>query len=156
MRTQASFHCRGDAQGLMNAAKVVVHVEQRNHGDVIVQLLAERARQAREAPHVHPHVESLPFHETGRDVRLVRVADDFDALGAQTLRGAVALLSFRIVAINLHQLRVVDLISKRIRNGSQIHPDGRPWSTGFGSTICQLYPEGNPLHTPRPSGLRPN
>ena len=30
MRTQASIHRRGSPQGLMNAPKVVVHVEQRD------------------------------------------------------------------------------------------------------------------------------
>ena len=76
----------------MHARKIVVHVEQRNHCDVIVELLAEGIRQASEAPHVHPHVEVLTFHEAGRDVLLIGVADDFDALGAKTLRGAVAFL----------------------------------------------------------------
>ena len=52
---------------------------------------------------------------------LIWVADDFDTLGAKTLRGAVAFLSFWIVAENLHQLRVVDLIAKRVRNGRQVH-----------------------------------
>ena len=121
MRTQASFHGRGNAKRLMHAAKVVVHVEQRNHRDVIVELLAEGIRQPSEAAHIHSHVEILALHKTGGDVRLIWVADDFDALGAKTLCGAVAFLSLRIVAEDLHQLRVVDLISKRIRNGKQVH-----------------------------------
>jgi hypothetical protein len=36
MRTQTSFHRWSDAQRLVNAAKVVVHVEQRDHRDMIV------------------------------------------------------------------------------------------------------------------------
>jgi hypothetical protein len=98
----------------MHSAKVVVHVEQRDHRDMVVQLFAEGVRQASEAAHVHPHVEILTFHETGRDVFLIRVADNFDALSAKTLCGAVVFLSLGIIAENLHQLRVVDLISKRV------------------------------------------
>lgn len=37
MRTDPRFHRRSDAQGLMNPAKVVVHMEQRNHRNVIVE-----------------------------------------------------------------------------------------------------------------------
>ena len=68
MLTQARFHRRSNAQGLMNTPKVVVHVKQRNHRDVIVQLLAEGIRQASKPAHIHPHVEILPFHIAGRDV----------------------------------------------------------------------------------------
>ena len=121
MRTDSSLHCRSYSQGLVNPCKVVVHMKQSDHRNVVVQLLAECVSQASEASHVHPHVEILPLHKARRDVRLIRVAYDFHALGSQTLRGAVAFLAFRIVAEHLHQLRVVDLISKRVRNGKQVH-----------------------------------
>src|ERR1017187_556284 len=121
MRTDASFHRRGDAQRLMHTREIVAHVKQRNHRDVVVQLFAERIRQASKAPHVHPHVEILALHEAGRDVILIRVADNFHALGSKTLCGAVAFLSLGIVAENLHQLCVIDLISKRVRHGKQVH-----------------------------------
>lgn len=121
MRTDASFHRRSDPQGLMNPAKVVVHVKQSNHGGVVLKLLAEGVRQASESAHVHTHVEILTLHVASRDVLLIRGADHFDALGAKTLRGAVALLSLRIVAEYLDQLRVVDLVTERVRNSRQIH-----------------------------------
>jgi hypothetical protein len=81
--------------------------------NVIVNLLAERIRQARKPAHLHSHVEILALDVAGRDVLFSRVADDFDAFGAQTLRGAVASLPFRIVAVNL--------VSWRSRSGYQTH-----------------------------------
>ena len=121
MLADARFHSWSDSQGLMKPYEVVVHMEQRDHGDVMIQLLAERIRQAREAPHVHPPVEILSFHVRRANVRVIRCADDVDTLGAQTLCRAVALLPFRIVAVDLHQLRVVNSLRERIRNGYQIH-----------------------------------
>ena len=59
MLTDARFHRRSDAQGLVNPHEVVVHMEQRDHGNVIIELLAKGIRQAREASHVHPHVQVL-------------------------------------------------------------------------------------------------
>ena len=94
-----SFHRRSNAQGLVNPCEVIVHVKQRNHGDVVVQLLTEGVRQASEPAHVHPHIKILPLHITGADVFVVRRTDDVYALGAQTLRRAVALLPFGIVAV---------------------------------------------------------
>ena len=105
----------------MHAGEVVVHVEQRNHGDVVVKLLTEGVRQASEPAHVHSHIEILPFHEASRDMRRFRIADHLHPLGAKTLRGAVALLAFRIVAEYLDQLSEVDLFTKRVRDGFQIH-----------------------------------
>lgn len=112
MTTQSSFQRRSDPQRLMHAPKVVVHVEERNHRDVIVQLLAERVREAREASHIHPHIEILPFHVASRDVLFGRIAYNFDSLGPKTLCGAVAFLPFRIVAVNLLQLSEVDLAAE--------------------------------------------
>ena len=61
MRTEPRFHRRSNAQGLMHATEVVVHMKQREHSDVIIELLAEGVRQPSEPPHIHPHVEILPF-----------------------------------------------------------------------------------------------
>jgi hypothetical protein len=51
MRTDFRFHRRSNTQGLMHTPKVVVHVKQRNRGDVVVQLLAERIGQSGEPAH---------------------------------------------------------------------------------------------------------
>jgi hypothetical protein len=120
MRTQASFHRRGNAQGLMDARKVVPHVEQRDLMNVIVNLFGESISQASEAAHLHPHGEVLTLHKAGRNVARVRIADNFDALGAKTLRRAVAFLSFGItdgMNINLVAVRgQLDSIRNTLRN----------------------------------------
>lgn len=76
MRTQTSFHRRSDPQGLVNPRKVVVHMKQRDHSDVVLKLFAECVRQASEAAHVHPHVEVLPFDVRSRNELVIRIADD--------------------------------------------------------------------------------
>jgi hypothetical protein len=96
-------------------------MKQGDHRDVIIELLAKGICKASETAHVHSHIEILSLHVAGGDVLLIRVADDPYRLGAKTLRGAVAFLSLRIVAVNLHQLCIVDLIPERIRDGGQIH-----------------------------------
>ena len=72
--------------------------------DMVLQFLRKAIRQASKAAISHPQIEILALHETSRDMGLIGTANDFDALGAKTLRGAVAFLSLRIVAVDLHQL----------------------------------------------------
>lgn len=105
----------------MDANESVVHVEQGNRMNVIFNLLAVRIGQAGEPAHIHPHVEILALHKAGADVLRFWAADDVDAFGAKTFVWAVALLPFGIVAVNLHQLRVVDVRRERIRYSRQIH-----------------------------------
>ncbi len=121
MRPQASFHRRSNTERLMDAGEIVVRVEQRDHGDVIVKLLTEGVRQARKSSHLHSHVKILPLNVAGADVLRLRLADDFAPLGPKTLRGAVALLSLGIVAEYFDQLGVVDLFARCIRDSRQIH-----------------------------------
>ena len=83
--------------------------------------LSEGVRQPGEAPRVHPHVEVLTFHIAGADVVVIGSADDIHALGAKTLRRALAFLSLGVVAVHLHQLRVVHSRRERIGDGYQIH-----------------------------------
>ena len=121
MIADACFHRRSNAQRLMHASEVVVHVKEGNHRDMVVQLFAERIRQTSEAAIRHSQVKVLPFDVADRNMLLIRVADNFDSLSAQTLRGAVAFLSLRIVAVNLHQLREVNPVAERVGNRRQIH-----------------------------------
>ena len=118
----------------MNPAKIVVHVKQGDGVNMVFYFLRERIRKPGESAHIHPHVKVLPFHVTGADMLMIRRANDIHAFGPQTLRRAVALLSFRIVAVNLHQLRVVHIRREGVRNGYQIH------FVAIGSqldTVCQ-------------------
>jgi hypothetical protein len=105
----------------MNSGKVVVHVKQGDHRNMVLNFLTEGVSEASESAHVHSHVEILPLYKARRNVRLIRASNNLDSFGAKTLRWAVALLPLRIVAVNLHQLRIVNLRAKRVRNGSQIH-----------------------------------
>ena len=86
------FHRRRHAERLMHAPKVIVHMKQRDHGNVIVEFFTESVRQASEAPHVHSHIEILAFHVAGRSV--LRVTDDRRRDATEALRRAVARLGF--------------------------------------------------------------
>jgi hypothetical protein len=102
----------------MHPAEVVVHMEDRQHVNMVLDFLAERIGQPSEAAHTHPHVEVLALHIAGRYMVLIGVTADGDTLGAKTLRRAVPSLAFGIVAVNLYQLREVDARSEGIGNGS--------------------------------------
>jgi hypothetical protein len=52
----------------MDANEIVMHVKQRERVCLVLDLLTERVRQAREAAHVHPHVQILPFNVARADV----------------------------------------------------------------------------------------
>ena len=105
----------------MNPCEVIPHVEDRQHVNVVVHLLTERVRQLGETAHSHPHVEVLALDIAGRNMVLIGVAGNRRSFGAKTLRRAVSRLPFRIVAVNLHQLREVNARSESIGNGGQIH-----------------------------------
>ena len=121
MITDASFHRRSDAQGLVNANEIVVHMKQRQHSDVIFELLTEGVRQPGESPHIHPHVEILSLNVGRADMLVVGRADNVDTLGAQTLRRAVTGCSLGIAAVHLDQLREVDILREGIRDSRQVH-----------------------------------
>src|ERR1022692_1094040 len=121
MLTNASLHRRSNPQRLVNPAEVVVHMKQRQHSDVIFELLTEGVRQPGKPPHIHSHVEILSLNVGRADVLWVGRANDRLSFGPKTLRRAVTGRSLRIVAINLDQLRVVDIIRESIRYSRQIH-----------------------------------
>src|ERR1039458_6953458 len=89
MITNPRFHRRGNAQSLMDAAEVVVHMKQRQHSDVIFKFLTESIRQSSETPHVHPLVKILSLNVGRADMLRVWRTDDRFSLGAKTLRRAV-------------------------------------------------------------------
>jgi hypothetical protein len=95
----------------MNPAKVVMHVEQRHGVHVVCQRFAECIRKASKTAHTHPHAEVLCFNKTRADVFRIRRTRYFHMSGAKTLRGAVPFVTFRIVPVHLHQLRVINLVA---------------------------------------------
>src|SRR5580658_4082605 len=121
MRANTSRDSRGSLEGLMHAPEVVPHVENGHLVHVVVDLLAKSVREPREPAHAHSHVQVLSFDVTRRTVGAVGIATDSDSFGAKTLRRTVALLSLRSVAVDLHELREVDIVPKRFRNGIQVH-----------------------------------
>jgi hypothetical protein len=52
----------------MNTAEVIEREVQGYGGFQVRQLLAESIRQPRQAAHLHPHREVLPFHERSAHV----------------------------------------------------------------------------------------
>ena len=82
--------------------------------NVVIELFGERIRGPRKAAHLHSHVQVLPFNVTDRNVIPIRFAEDVVPLGAQTLCGAVPLVPFRLIAVDLDKLRVVNAATKRI------------------------------------------
>ncbi len=75
MIRQPRFHCRRNAQGLVNPAEVVVDVVKGDSGNMVFNLLRERVRKPGEAAHLHAHREILPFNVAGVHVLRVGVSD---------------------------------------------------------------------------------
>src|ERR1044071_7209064 len=106
----------------MYAAEVLVHVEQIQRVDVMLQLFRESISQPSEAAHVHAHSQILPLDVGRADVNLIGIANDYLLLDAKTSRGAVPLsVLLDHCRRDLYDLGIVNASSKRIRNGSQIH-----------------------------------
>src|ERR1043165_3283871 len=57
----ADLHSRRDAQGLMDAAKIVVSDVQRHRRAMVQIVLAEAGREPREPTLLHPKRQVLPF-----------------------------------------------------------------------------------------------
>jgi exodeoxyribonuclease III len=106
----------------MHATEVVPCVPQGDHVRVVLKLLAECVRQPGEPPHTHSHVEVLAFDVRSRDVLRIGVACDRLWDCADTSRGAVSGVRFKVTPVNLHQHCVVDASAERILNGGQVHP----------------------------------
>jgi hypothetical protein len=115
------FHGWSDPKSLMHTSEAIVRVEQRDLVHVVLNLFAEAIRQASESAHAHSHREVLSFDVAGANVLWIGIAGDLNAFGSQTLRGAAAFLSLRIIAEDLNQLSKVNSVSKCIGNGGQVH-----------------------------------
>src|SRR6478672_2243355 len=98
----------------MNAAKVVIHVVNRQRSNMMFDLLGECVRQPSEASHMHPHREILALDKTSADVLRIRIADLGASLATNALCWRIARVSrFRVSAVQLHEHRIVDVIMER-------------------------------------------
>src|SRR5438105_11362244 len=123
MLTDTGFHRWRRAQRLMDANEVVVHVEQSHGVHVVLYLFRECVGQSGKSAHIHSHREILALNIAGADMLEVGSADYRNFVYAKTSRGAVPLFSFRIVAINLEKLSVIDFVvwAECIYYSAQIH-----------------------------------
>ena len=124
------MHGWGHSQLRMRADEIVEQGLERNHLNVVRELLAVAVRQAREATHVHPHRLVVRLHERRGDVIDVRVAFDAALEGSDALSRAVAALEgVRDVAIQLDQVGIVLVGPKRALDCFQM---------GAAAIRCQL------------------
>jgi hypothetical protein len=65
---QASRHAWRTAQSLMESNKVIIDDMNLNHSDMVLELLGKGIRQARKAPHAHPHCQVVAFDIGGADM----------------------------------------------------------------------------------------
>jgi hypothetical protein len=92
------FHRRSNAQGLMNPAKVVIHVMKSDGCNVKFNLLRERIGQAGEAPHLHSHRQVLPFDIACADMLLIGPSNGFFLFASDTRCRGVSGRAFGNVA----------------------------------------------------------
>src|SRR5260370_24786517 len=104
----------------MNPNEVVVHDVKRYGCNMVLDLLAESIRKSCKSPHRQPHCEVLPLHVTRADMVWIGVAVDYMAFAANAISRAITLLPLWIVAVKLHQLRVVNVAAERLLDGYKI------------------------------------
>ena len=97
----------------MDAAEILIRKMNRQRKFEIVQLLAKRIGQAREASKLHPHGQVLSFHKTGRDVSETRIADSHLGYNLDDWSWGVTLIPvLAVIAVQLHKLREVHVQSE--------------------------------------------
>ena len=122
MLADSRFHRGSNAERLMDPRKVVIHVVERHGVYVVLNLLAERIRQASKPAHTHSHREILALDIAGGNMLRIGRAENDLLFSAHTLRGAVPLVAFGSVGVILHKLGEVDsILEQRIGNGLQVH-----------------------------------
>src|SRR5271155_1027526 len=105
----ASCYCGRNPQRLVYAGKIVMHVMKADGMRVVLDLFRETICEPGEAPHAHPHRKILPLDVARRDVLGVGISCAAECLGAIDLRRAVAAGRMRNLAIELDELRVIDI-----------------------------------------------
>lgn len=95
---------------------------QRNHVDVVFDLLGIACRQSRKSAHLHTHIEIVALNVRRADVRRIGSAVDGLLFAAGANGRAIALLRFWALAVVLHKLRIIHVGAERPFNGVQIGP----------------------------------
>ena len=117
----ASFHRWRDSKRLVDTAEIVVHKIQRDIVFEIFQFFRVAIGQPREPAHGHPHRQILPFANARRNVRVVRCSDDCSSPCPHANCRTVSDFAVRLlIAVNLHQHRIIHVRAKRILNCVQI------------------------------------
>jgi len=99
----------------VNAAEVLIRKMNRQRKLEIVELLAKRVRQAREAAKRHSHSQVLPFDVAGRNVALAGVTDSHLGYNLDDWPWGVPFIAvLAVIAIQLHKLREVNVQPERI------------------------------------------
>lgn len=117
----------------MNTTEIVIGEMQSDSGPEMFQFLGKTIREPRKSSHRHTHGEVLPFHEAGRNMLRIRIANSDFGYNPLDWRwgippfGAVVL---SVVAEHFRQLREVYVGTKAFRNaygvvvksvGSKLH-----------------------------------
>jgi len=138
----------------VDLSKVVREVPERHGCGVILDLFAEGIRQPRVAPIRHPNRKVMTFYIAGADVLRLRMADHRRRFAADALRWAIAPLAFRSLAVNLLELRVIDLPAKGPFNRWQVHIEriageltrgSKAWGCCLNFPMVGGWPSGIPL-----------
>lgn len=105
----------------MNAREIVVHVVQGDRESVLFDLFRESVGQASEPTDAHSHCEVLPLGIGRADVHRIGIAFDPLFVTAGASGWAIAALgTFWQGAVNLDELRIINVAAKRALDGFKV------------------------------------
>jgi hypothetical protein len=104
----------------VNPAEIVVGEVQAVGSPQVLPLLREAIRQSREAAHLHSDCEVLALHVGRADFGGIGFPHDWDLLRVRHVGRAVPALAFRVLRIDLDELREVATVAQCGRNRAHI------------------------------------
>ena len=105
----------------MNPKEIVVCVLDCQRSNMILNLLTESIGQPGEASITHANCKVLPFYVAGADVLRVWRTDQSILFASDANRWAVSLFAFRVGAVNLDDLSVVNFSAEGLHGRQEIH-----------------------------------
>lgn len=119
------LHRGCDSQSFVNAAEIVKAKMQSNSSFQIVELLRERISEAGKPSHLHSHGQVLPFHVGSRNVFFIRVPEPHSGYNLRDWAWGVfgRMVMLAIVAIQLDELRKVNIVAKEKRDLGRVKPE---------------------------------